>query len=41
MSYVMDLRKLVGTRPLLLPGSVVLIVNEDNELLLQHRNDGD
>ncbi|OMC83128.1 NUDIX hydrolase [Viridibacillus sp. FSL H8-0123] len=41
MSYVMDLRKIVGTRPLLLPGSVVLVVNEDNELLLQHRNDGD
>ena len=40
MSYVMELRKLVGTRPLLLPGSVVLVVNEKNELLLQHRIDG-
>ncbi|WP_456278929.1 NUDIX hydrolase [Bacillus sp. AK128] len=40
MSYVMELRKLVGTRPLLLPGSVVLVINEDNELLLQHRRDG-
>jgi 8-oxo-dGTP pyrophosphatase MutT (NUDIX family) len=40
MSYVMELRKLVGPRPLLLPGSVVLIVNENNELLLQHRRDG-
>jgi 8-oxo-dGTP pyrophosphatase MutT (NUDIX family) len=36
----MELRKLVGPRPLLLPGSVVLIVNKDNELLLQHRRDG-
>ncbi|MDP5274629.1 NUDIX hydrolase [Chengkuizengella axinellae] len=40
MSYVMELRKLVGPRPLLLPGSVVIIINEENELLLQHRNDG-
>ncbi|WP_417900191.1 NUDIX domain-containing protein [Bacillus haimaensis] len=40
MSYVMDLRELVGQRPLLLPGSVVLIVNEDNKLLLQQRRDG-
>ncbi|MDP5273908.1 NUDIX hydrolase [Chengkuizengella axinellae] len=40
MSYVMELRKLVGSRPLLLPGSVVLIVNENNNLLLQHRKDG-
>ncbi|WP_409296870.1 NUDIX hydrolase [Peribacillus sp. SCS-26] len=40
MSYVKDLRKLVGTRPLILPGAVVLIMNERNELLLQHRRDG-
>lgn len=40
MNYVTDLRKLVGHRPLILPGSVVLVVNEANELLLQHRNDG-
>lgn len=40
MSYVMDLRELVGQRPLLLPGSVVLIVNENNQLLLQQRRDG-
>ncbi|MGD6833915.1 NUDIX hydrolase [Sutcliffiella halmapala] len=40
MSYVMDLRELVGQRPLLLPGSVVLIVNEKNQLLLQQRRDG-
>lgn len=40
MNYVKDLRKLVGIRPLILPGSVVLILNEKNELLLQHRTDG-
>ncbi|RBP00800.1 NUDIX domain-containing protein [Rossellomorea aquimaris] len=40
MDYVKDLRRLVGHRPLILTGSVVLILNEDNELLLQHRTDG-
>jgi 8-oxo-dGTP pyrophosphatase MutT (NUDIX family) len=40
MNYVKDLRNLVGTRPLILTGSVVLILNEYNELLLQHRTDG-
>ncbi|MFD1738049.1 NUDIX hydrolase [Bacillus salitolerans] len=41
MSYVMELRELVGHRPLLLPGSVVIILNEDHQILLQHRHDGD
>lgn len=41
MDYVKDLRKLVGTRPLILPGAVVLILNEQAEVLLQHRTDGD
>lgn len=40
MDYVRDLRKLVGTRPLILPGAVVLIINEQDEVLLQHRTDG-
>ncbi|WP_411852885.1 NUDIX domain-containing protein [Virgibacillus halodenitrificans] len=40
MDYVSEIRKLVGHRPLILTGSVVLILNENNELLLQHRTDG-
>ncbi|WP_423406692.1 NUDIX hydrolase [Heyndrickxia sp. MSNUG] len=40
MGYVSELRELVGHRPLILPGSVVLIFNQDSELLLQHRIDG-
>ncbi|MBK3494242.1 NUDIX domain-containing protein [Viridibacillus sp. YIM B01967] len=40
MSYVSEIRKLVGHLPLIIPGSVVLIVNEMNEVLLQHRSDG-
>ncbi len=40
MAYYEDLRKYVGTAPLILPGSVVIIVNEKDEILLQHRTDG-
>lgn len=39
MGYVMDLRKQVGTRPLILTGSSVLLFDEDNRLLLQLRKD--
>lgn len=37
MTYARELRKLVGTRPLILPGAVVLILNEDKHVLLQQR----
>lgn len=40
MEYFKELRKLVGTRPLILPGAVVLIINEQSEVLLQHRRNG-
>jgi 8-oxo-dGTP pyrophosphatase MutT (NUDIX family) len=40
MNYVKDLRNLVGTRPLILPGAVVIILNDQQEVLLQHRTDG-
>ncbi len=40
MDYVSELRNLVGHRPLILTGAVVLALNEKNELLLQHRTDG-
>lgn len=40
MGYVKGLRKLVGNRPLILPGSVVIIINERDEVLLQLRGDG-
>lgn len=35
MAYYEDLRKHVGSAPLILPGSVVIIVNEKEEILLQ------
>ncbi|GEN52295.1 MULTISPECIES: NUDIX hydrolase [Halobacillus] len=40
MDYVKELRKEVGTRPLILPGAVVIIENDRQEILLQHRKDG-
>lgn len=40
MDYVKELRALVGHIPLILTGAVVLVMNDNNELLLQHRNDG-
>ena len=40
MNYVKQLRELVGNRPLILPGAVVIILNDQNEVLLQHRTDG-
>lgn len=40
MEYYKELRKYVGHRPLILPGSVVIIVNDKDEVLLQQRRDG-
>ncbi|MEI5907004.1 NUDIX hydrolase [Bacillus spongiae] len=39
MGYIMDLRKIVGSRPLLMVGACVLLVNQENKLLLQLRKD--
>jgi len=40
MEYYKELRKYVGHRPLILPGSVVLILNSNGEVLLQERELG-
>ncbi|MGF3103230.1 NUDIX hydrolase [Rossellomorea sp. DUT-2] len=37
MGYIEELREIVGTRPLILVGSVVIILNEKKEVLLQQR----
>lgn len=37
MGYVEDLRKVVGHRPLILVGSVVIIIDDKNRVLLQKR----
>lgn len=38
MGYIEDLRQYVGTKPLMLPGSIVIIVNEEGHILLQERH---
>ncbi|MEK4484131.1 hypothetical protein MHH81_00830 [Psychrobacillus sp. FSL H8-0484] len=40
MEYYKTLRKHVGHAPLILPGSVVIILNTNNEVLLQEREVG-
>lgn len=40
MEYYKYLRQYVGHRPIILPGSVVIILNAHNEVLLQKRHDG-
>jgi len=40
MEYFKYLRQYVGHRPIILPGSVVIIANEENEILLQKRHNG-
>lgn len=40
MEYFKYLRQHVGHQPIILPGSVVLILNSENEVLLQKRRDG-
>ena len=37
--YMKDLRSLVGTRPLMLPGASVLILDRHSRVLLQKRGD--
>lgn len=39
MGYIMDLREKVGSRPLIMPGSCVLVFNKKGQLLLQKRTD--
>ena len=39
LGYILELRKTVGNRPIIMAGSSVLIVNEKGELLLEKRAD--
>jgi len=40
MEYYQELRQHVDHRPLILPGAVVIILNDKNEILLQERKPG-
>jgi hypothetical protein len=37
--YIKELRKLVGTRPIILVGSTIVAFNKNEEILLQFRCD--
>ncbi len=39
MGYILELRKAVGSRPLIMAGAGVILINERNEILLQRRSD--
>lgn len=39
MNYISELRKFIGTRPILSVGATILVLNEKREILLQHRSD--
>ena len=39
MGYIQEIRALVGHRPLILAGAIVMIFDQNEHLLLQHRTD--
>ena len=39
MSYISEMRKLIGKRPVINPGATVIVMNDRNEILLQLRTD--
>ncbi|WP_078552085.1 NUDIX hydrolase [Bacillus alkalicellulosilyticus] len=39
MGYISDLRKVIGTQPIITVGATILVVNSKKEILFQHRSD--
>ena len=39
MGYILELRKTLGSRPVIIAGAGVILINEKNEILLQKRSD--
>ncbi|MDF2556319.1 MAG: Nudix hydrolase [Bacillales bacterium] len=39
MGYISELRKSIGSRPIISVGATILVVNEKREILFQHRSD--
>jgi 8-oxo-dGTP pyrophosphatase MutT (NUDIX family) len=39
LGYISELRKLIGTRPIIMAGVAVIVLNENKEILLQKRTD--
>ncbi len=40
-TYLRELRNLIGTRPYLMAGAAVALLDSDNRLLLHHRTEND
>ncbi|WP_444684507.1 NUDIX hydrolase [Alkalicoccus luteus] len=38
-NYVQELRQFVGSKPLIVTGATVIVLNDNHELLFQHRSD--
>ncbi|KZE67866.1 ADP-ribose pyrophosphatase [Paenibacillus jamilae] len=41
MNYIRELRELVGTRPIIMAGACVILIDDEGRLLLQQRTDND
>lgn len=39
MGYITELRKYIGSRPIISIGATILVVNDDKQILFQHRSD--
>lgn len=39
MNYIQSLRSVIGTKPIIAPGSAIIVLNEEQEILLQLRSD--
>ncbi|WP_128895820.1 NUDIX hydrolase [Longirhabdus pacifica] len=41
MGYISEMRKVVGSKPIIMAGACVIVINESNQILLQLRKDND
>jgi 8-oxo-dGTP pyrophosphatase MutT (NUDIX family) len=41
MGYIMDLRKIVGSRPLIMAGACIILIDKNDQILLQLREDNE
>ncbi|WP_078433690.1 NUDIX hydrolase [Metabacillus halosaccharovorans] len=39
MGYISEIRKFIGSRPIISVGATILVINEKKEILFQHRSD--
>ena len=39
MSYISSLREVIGNRPIISVGATILVINQKQEVLMQHRSD--